>query len=50
MPEQNPKTNEDTYSPRAVLLSLAVILVLVLGGPDELRPGRGDRTQQLGIS
>ena len=32
MPEQNPKTNEDTYSPRAVLLSLAVILVLVLGG------------------
>jgi hypothetical protein len=27
-----PRTNEDTYSPRAVLLALAVILVLVLGG------------------
>jgi hypothetical protein len=32
MPEQEPKLNEDTYSPRAVLLALAVILVLVLGG------------------
>jgi hypothetical protein len=32
MPEQEPKTNQDTYSPRAVLLALAVILVLVLGG------------------
>ena len=32
MPEQEPKLNENTYSPRAVLLALAVILVLVLGG------------------
>jgi hypothetical protein len=31
LPEE-PRTNEDTYSPRAVLLALAVILVLVLGG------------------
>jgi hypothetical protein len=29
MPEREP--NEDTYSPRAVLLGLAVILLLVLG-------------------
>ena len=32
MPEQEPKLDENTYSPRAVLLALAVILVLVLGG------------------
>jgi hypothetical protein len=32
MPEQKPGTNKDTYSPRAVLLALAVILLLVLGG------------------
>lgn len=31
MPEQEKRTNEDTYSPRAVLLALAVILLLVLG-------------------
>jgi hypothetical protein len=31
MPEQESRTNEDTYSPRAVLLALAVILLLVLG-------------------
>jgi hypothetical protein len=31
MPEQEPGTNEDTYSPRAVLLALGVILLLVLG-------------------
>jgi len=32
MPEQQSKHNEDTYSPRAVLLALALILLLVLGG------------------
>lgn len=32
MPEQEPGTNKDTYSPRAVLLALGVILLLVLGG------------------
>ena len=32
MAEQEPKTNEDTYSPRAVLMALAVIILLVLGG------------------
>jgi hypothetical protein len=32
MPDREPRTPEDTYSPRAVLLALAVILVLVLGG------------------
>jgi hypothetical protein len=31
MPEQEPRTNQDTYSPRAVLLALGVILLLVLG-------------------
>jgi hypothetical protein len=31
MAEQEPKTNEDTYSPRAVLMALAVIILLVLG-------------------
>jgi hypothetical protein len=31
MPEQDPKTNKDSYSPRAVLLALGVILLLVLG-------------------
>jgi hypothetical protein len=31
MAEQEPKTNEDTYSPRAVLMALAVIVLLVLG-------------------
>jgi hypothetical protein len=32
MPEQEPRTHDDTYSPRAVLLALAVILLLVFGG------------------
>ena len=32
MPEETPRTRGDTYSPRAVLLALAVILLLVLGG------------------
>ena len=32
MPDPAPKTSEDTYSPRAVLLALAVVLLLVLGG------------------
>jgi hypothetical protein len=32
MPEQDKRTHEDTYSPRAVLLALALILLLVLGG------------------
>lgn len=31
MPEQEPKTNQDTYSPRAVLIGLALVLLLVLG-------------------
>jgi hypothetical protein len=31
MPEHGLKRNEDTYSPRAVLLALAIILLLVLG-------------------
>jgi hypothetical protein len=31
MPDQEPKNDRDTYSPRAVLLALAVILLLVLG-------------------
>jgi hypothetical protein len=32
MPVQKPKSNEDTYAPRTVLLALAVTLLLVLGG------------------
>jgi hypothetical protein len=32
MPDQDPRGHEDTYSPRAVLLALAVVLLLVLGG------------------
>jgi hypothetical protein len=32
MPEQEQRTNEETYSPRAVLLGLAVVLLLVFGG------------------
>ena len=32
MPEQQSKNNEDTYSPRAVLLGLAITLLLVFGG------------------
>jgi hypothetical protein len=31
MPEQKPMTHEDTYSPRAVLMALAVSVLLVLG-------------------
>jgi hypothetical protein len=31
MPEQDPKTNKDTYSARAVPLALGFILLLVLG-------------------
>jgi hypothetical protein len=31
MPLREPKVNEDTYSPRAVLMALAVIVLLVLG-------------------
>jgi hypothetical protein len=31
MPVQDPRTNKDTYSPRAVLLALAFILLFVLG-------------------
>jgi hypothetical protein len=31
MSEQDPKHSEDTYSPRAVLLGLAFLLLLVLG-------------------
>jgi hypothetical protein len=31
MSEPEPRTNKDTYSPRAVLLALAFILLLVLG-------------------
>jgi len=31
MAEQEPKTNEDTYSPRAVLMALAIVILLVLG-------------------
>jgi len=32
MPGPDPATKKDTYSPRAVLLALAFILALVLGG------------------
>jgi hypothetical protein len=31
MAEREPKANGDTYSPRAVLMALAVIVLLVLG-------------------
>jgi hypothetical protein len=31
MPAREPKINEETYSPRAVLMALAVIVLLVLG-------------------
>ncbi len=31
MPEQERRSNGDTYSPRAVVLALAVVLLLVLG-------------------
>jgi hypothetical protein len=31
MPVREPKINEETYSPRAVLMALAVIVLLVLG-------------------
>ena len=30
--DQKPSTDKDTYSPRGVLLALAVLLILVLGG------------------
>jgi len=30
--DQKPSTDKDTYSPRAVLLALGVLLLLVLGG------------------
>jgi hypothetical protein len=30
--DQKPSSEKDTYSPRAVLLALAVLLLLVLGG------------------
>jgi len=31
MPDQEQRTSEETYSPRAVLLGLAVVLLLVFG-------------------
>jgi hypothetical protein len=32
MSDQAPRTRQDSYSPRAVLLALALLVVLVLGG------------------
>jgi hypothetical protein len=30
--DEKPSTDQDTYSPRAVLLALAILMVLVFGG------------------
>jgi hypothetical protein len=47
------RPDQDTYSPRAVLMALAVILLLVLAGlyhagPDELRSDRITHDSRLG--